>query len=123
MRGQPGPPLGTAPATGSAGSSSGTSTTASAVSHLPQAHSRLPPAGIWAVSPHLQRTVTSSLFMKLLEGECKIGSATPFRPPAALRQGSADQPEARGCNLMVRDESGAVTYFSFRTKSENLSHP
>src|SRR5580700_11266635 len=87
MRGHPGPPAGAA----SLGASSAT-TTSSAVS-------RLPPAGIWAVRPHLQRTVTNSLFMESLKGK------------------------TRGNTLydMVRDGMRPVTYFLIRRSGKNLS--
>src|SRR5689334_20513356 len=134
MRGQPGPAVAVGAAdaagitTGSAGSTSGaraaTGGASAAVSHLPQAQRRLPPAGIWAVRPHLQRTVTSSLFMKVLGRDARSVSPTGLRRRTAIawarrpHRGSTSDPIG-GTFVMVRDGANQVTYFLLRARAEN----
>src|ERR1043166_5564560 len=103
MRGQPGPPAAPPPAAVSIGSTSGAMVAVgtSAVSHLPQAHNRLPPAGICAVSPHLHLTETSSLFMKMLGSEGGVRNAAVV------------------CHVTA--SSGRGHLFSLRQRAENLS--
>src|SRR5437870_3587920 len=104
---------GHAAATGMASVGSTSGTISSAVSHLPQAHRRLPPAGICAVRPHLQRTVTSSLFMKLLGG--KRDQAQHHREPGEV---GASSPEWGACNYGTRC-SGRGHLFSSSEQGRN----